>query len=109
MDKYNISVIFHNLRITMALSKAFQSAVHSHTHCSVTASSNQDSLDHAVVQAFCRWLPTAATWVDPSSGHVGFVLERHWGRFSLSTSVSTATHSTDCSTLIIIHHLGLEQ
>jgi hypothetical protein len=31
----------------------------------------------------------------------------HWGRFSASTEVSLATHSTDCSTLIIIHHQRL--
>jgi hypothetical protein len=31
-------------------------------------------------------------------------IRRHWGRFSLSTSVSPAKHSTDFSTLIIIHH-----
>jgi hypothetical protein len=34
----------------------------------------------------------------------------HWGRFSPSTSALPATHSTECSTHIIIiihHHLGL--
>jgi hypothetical protein len=31
-----------------------------------------------------------------------------WGRFSLSTSVSPANlHSTNCSTITLIHHLGL--
>jgi hypothetical protein len=30
----------------------------------------------------------------------------HWGRFCASISVSFANHFTDCSTLIIIHHLG---
>jgi hypothetical protein len=30
--------------------------------------------------------------------------ERHWRSFFSSTSVSPAKHSTDCSTLIIIHH-----
>jgi hypothetical protein len=40
---------------------------------------------------------------EPVSGHVGFVVDKmDWGRFSLSTSVSPAEHSTDCSTLIII-------
>jgi hypothetical protein len=36
---------------------------------------------------------------------VGFVVDSgtgHWGRFSTSTSVSPAKHSTNCSTLIII-------
>jgi hypothetical protein len=28
--------------------------------------------------------------------------KRHWGRFSANTSVSPVSHSTDCSTLIII-------
>jgi hypothetical protein len=35
--------------------------------------------------------------------------KRHWSRFSPSTSVSPAKHSTDCTTLIIIHHPGLVQ
>jgi hypothetical protein len=36
--------------------------------------------------------------------------ECHWGRFYPSTSVSPAnSHSTDCSTLIIIYHPGLVQ
>jgi hypothetical protein len=34
----------------------------------------------------------------------------HWGRFSRSTSISSAnSHSTDCSTFIIIYHPGLVQ
>jgi hypothetical protein len=34
----------------------------------------------------------------------------HWGSFSPSTSVSPAnSHSTDCSTFIIIYHPGLAQ
>jgi hypothetical protein len=35
--------------------------------------------------------------------------KRHWGRFSPSTSVSPANRSTDCFTLIIIHHQGQVQ
>jgi hypothetical protein len=35
--------------------------------------------------------------------------KRHCGRFLPSTSVPPATHSTDCLTLIIIHHPGLVQ
>jgi hypothetical protein len=33
----------------------------------------------------------------------------HWGSFSPSNMVFFATHFTDCSTLIIIHHLALIQ
>jgi hypothetical protein len=34
----------------------------------------------------------------------------HWGRFSPSTSVSPANfHSTNCSTVTLIYHLGLVQ
>jgi hypothetical protein len=34
----------------------------------------------------------------------------HWGKFSPNTSVSPAnSHSTGCSTIIIIYHLGLVQ
>jgi hypothetical protein len=33
--------------------------------------------------------------------------KRHWGRFSQSPPISPANHATDCSTLIIFHHLGL--
>jgi hypothetical protein len=31
-------------------------------------------------------------------------IKRHWGSFPPRTSVSPAKCSTDCSTLIIIHH-----
>jgi hypothetical protein len=41
---------------------------------------------------------------------VGFVVDKmHWGRFSLSTSVSPANSHSNCSTVIIIYHLGLVQ
>jgi hypothetical protein len=51
---------------------------------------------------------------DPGSSreHVNWDLwwtKRHWNRFSPSTSVSPATHSTDCSTLVIMHKQGLVQ
>jgi hypothetical protein len=50
-------------------------------------------LGRAVAQAVSRWLPTAAARVRARSGHVGFVVDKgHWGRFSLSTSVSLANH-----------------
>jgi hypothetical protein len=35
--------------------------------------------------------------------------KQHWGRFSPSTLVFLAKHSTDFSTLIIIYHPGLVQ
>jgi hypothetical protein len=42
---------------------------------------------------------------EPGSGHVEFVVDkRRWGKFSPSTSVFPAKHSTDWSTLISIHH-----
>jgi hypothetical protein len=42
---------------------------------------------------------------------VGFVVDKvAWGRFSPSTSVSPANlHSTNCSTVTLIYHLGLVQ
>jgi hypothetical protein len=43
------------------------------------------------------------TEFEPGLGHVGFVV----GRFSPSTSVFPANHSTDCSTLIIVYDLAL--
>jgi hypothetical protein len=33
----------------------------------------------------------------------------HCGTFSPSILISPASHSTDCSTLIIIHHPGLAE
>jgi hypothetical protein len=35
--------------------------------------------------------------------------KRQWSRFLSSTSISLATYSTDCSTLIAIYHLELAQ
>jgi hypothetical protein len=48
---------------------------------------------------------------EPGSGHVGFVVDKEaWDRFSPSTSVSPANlHSTNCSTITLICHLGLVQ
>jgi hypothetical protein len=46
--------------------------------------------------------------IESESGHVVFVVDKaELDRFTRSTSVSPANHSTDCSTLIIIHHPGL--
>jgi hypothetical protein len=62
--------------------------------------------------AFSRWLPTAAAQ-GSSPGLVMWDLwwtKRRWGRFSPSTSVSLANlHSTNCSAIILIYHLGFVQ
>jgi hypothetical protein len=54
----------------------------------------------AIAQAVSRWLPTAAI-----TGQVMWDLwwtKWHWGRFSLSTSISPANpQSTNCSIIII--------
>jgi hypothetical protein len=66
----------------------------------------------AIAQAVSRWLPTAAarvrTWVR-SCGICGG--QSGAGTvFLKSTSVSPAnSHSTDCSTIIIVYQLGLVQ
>jgi hypothetical protein len=49
-----------------------------------------------------RWLPTAAARVRVRAACGGlWWTRRHWGRFSPSTSVSPANHSTDFSIIII--------
>jgi hypothetical protein len=67
---------------------------------------------HAIAQVVSRWLPTAAGR-DSSLDQVMWDLwwtKWHWRRFSPTTSVSPANlHSTNCSTIIIIYHLGLVQ
>jgi hypothetical protein len=61
---------------------------------------------HAIAQAVSRWLPTAAARVW-SCGILWWTKWR-WGGFSPSTSVSPANlHSTNCSTITLIYHLGL--
>jgi hypothetical protein len=64
-------------------------------------------IGHAVAEAvmgFPPWL----TGFKSRSDLVGFVVDKaDWGRFSPSTLVSPASHSTDCFTLIIVIHLGL--
>jgi hypothetical protein len=70
-----------------------------------------------VQQGMERAAPLAAGFLpqrpgfEPSSGHVGFVVDKvALGRFSPSTSVSPANlHSTNCSTIILIYHLGFVQ
>jgi hypothetical protein len=66
----------------------------------------------AIAQAVSHWLPTVAA----RGSNPGLVMwdlwwtKWHWGRFSPSTSVSPANlHSTNCSTITLIYHLGLVQ
>jgi hypothetical protein len=55
----------------------------------------------AVAQAVSRWLPTAAARVRVRAGMWGlWWTKRHWGRFSRSTSVSPANHSSNFSIII---------
>jgi hypothetical protein len=66
----------------------------------------------AIAQAVSRWLPTAAVR-GSNPGLVTWDLwwtKWRWGRFSPSTSVSSANlHSNNCSTITLIYHLGLVQ
>jgi hypothetical protein len=66
----------------------------------------------AIAQAVSRWLPTAAAR-GSSPGLVMWDLwwtKWRWGRFSSNTSVSPANlHCTNCSTIILIYHLGFVQ
>jgi hypothetical protein len=56
----------------------------------------------ATAEAVSRWLPAMVARVHTWAEHVGFVVAKwHWGRFSLSTSVSTFNHHF---TKIIHHH-----
>jgi hypothetical protein len=59
------------------------------------------NVGRAVAQAVSRWLPTAAARVRIRAGNWGlWWTKRHWGRFSPSTSVSPANHSTNFSIII---------
>jgi hypothetical protein len=59
-------------------------------------------LGRAVGQAVRRWLPTAAARVLVQEAMWGlWWTKRHWGRFSPSTSVSPADHSTNFSIIIM--------
>jgi hypothetical protein len=66
----------------------------------------------SAAKALSLRLPTAAA---PGSLPVLFMLdmwwtERHWGRFSPSTSVALPIiHSINCSTIITVHQSGLVQ
>jgi hypothetical protein len=67
----------------------------------------------AIAQAVSHWFPTAAARVRARSLIMWDLWWRKWswGRFFFpSTSVSPAhLHSTNCSTVTIIYHLGLVQ
>jgi hypothetical protein len=65
----------------------------------------------AITQAVNRQLAIAAAQVRArvKSWDLWWT-EWRWGRFSPTTSISPAnSHSTDCSIVIIIYHLGLVQ
>jgi hypothetical protein len=68
--------------------------------------------ERAIAQAVSRWLPTAAA----RGSSLGLFMwdlwwtKWRWGRFSPNTSVSPANlHSINCSTVILIYHLGFVQ
>jgi hypothetical protein len=64
----------------------------------------------AIAQAVVCRLPAAVVWVQAQVRSCGiYGGKAALGQVSSSTSVSHATHSTDCSTLIIIHHQELIQ
>jgi hypothetical protein len=50
LNSYNTFTVLHNLQITTAHSKSFQSTLSWHTHCLVAASSSGNSLYHFCVQ-----------------------------------------------------------
>jgi hypothetical protein len=65
----------------------------------------------ATAKAVSRWLPTAAARVRARVCHVEFVVDKVVLRKAFSEYfVSTENlHSTNCSTVTIIYHLGLVQ
>jgi hypothetical protein len=80
-------------------------------HCSETIT-RSINLGRAIDQAVSRWLPTAAARVRARIWSCGVLWRTkwRWGRFSPSTSVSPANfHSTNCSTITLIYHLGIVQ
>jgi hypothetical protein len=86
---------FHNITTLSNSSQYFLVPVHSKGHKpSRCAFSHRLSIAVARVPGQVMWNFWWTKW--------------YWGRFPPSTSVSLAnSHSTDCSTLIIIHHSGL--
>jgi hypothetical protein len=79
--------------------------------CSCSNSSSYPNvLGRAIAKAVTRRLSTTAARVQAQVRSCGDLwwTKWHWGRFSPSTSVSPAnSHSTDCSTFVIIYHPGL--
>jgi hypothetical protein len=71
-----------------------------------------DSVKPRHSSGFC-WPASHRSDPDSSPSQIMWYLQRrkrHWGRFSPSTSVFPVnSHSTDCSTFIIIYHPGLVQ
>jgi hypothetical protein len=68
------------------------------------------TLGRGIAQAVSRRLPTAAARVRAQVIWELWWTKWHWDRFSPSTSVSPVnSHSTVCSTFIIIYHPGLAQ
>jgi hypothetical protein len=59
----------------------------------------------AIAQAVSYRLPTAAARVRAQVNHVGFVIDK----VALGQVSPANSHSTECSTFIIIHHPGLVQ
>jgi hypothetical protein len=88
-----------------------------HQDYSIANRTDEEILDDGengkiVFQTVSGWLPTAAAR-GSSPGLVMWDLwwtKWRWGRFSPSTSVPLANlHSTNCSTITLIYHLGLVQ
>jgi hypothetical protein len=61
-----------------------------------------------LTQAVSHQLPTTVVRIRARVNSLCDLLwtKWHWGRFSPSMSVAPANRSTDCPTLIIIHHPG---
>jgi hypothetical protein len=68
-----------------------------------------DSDGRAIAQAASRRLPTSSARLRDEVMWDLWLTKGHCDRFSQSTSVSPANHSTDCSTFVIIHQPGLVQ
>jgi hypothetical protein len=67
-------------------------------------------LGPAVAQAVSRRIPTAVARVRAQVRSCGICVDKAaLGQVSFDTSVFLAIHSTNCSTVIIIHHPGLLQ
>jgi hypothetical protein len=68
------------------------------------------SFGRSVAQVVSRWIPTAEARFRAGSSNVRFIVCKvALKRFSPSNLVSPGNNSSDCSTLIVIHHPGLVQ